>query len=344
MLQSSSGTKFIWVACSLSLLCGSVGAMEGTCAANGGAECVGESTKLRLSLEWFLNPDHLPLLVANKTGIFKDVGLEVEIIEPDDHFEPLKQIQEGKLDVAITETIHLIQDRAKGEKVMGFGRFLHTDGGVMFLKDSGITRPRDMCPSGKKTKVQYPGAPGPGGLAIIKTMVEADGGECNIADLEPVNNGFQHTDALKDGKADVATLIFYNFEVIEAQLLDLNPGFFSLKHWGVPDFCQLIFFTTPETYERIKPALRKLNLAVRKGVDMIKQDPKNAKAIWNDWTQSNSSDPMNDAILDATLPMFPNDQTLAWEYYEKMEKWLVATKQVEKATGARDYWTNEIAL
>jgi len=58
--------------------------------------------RLRLSLEWFLNPDHLPLLVANRTGIFAEQGLEVEIIEPDDHFEPMKQIREGALDVAIT--------------------------------------------------------------------------------------------------------------------------------------------------------------------------------------------------------------------------------------------------
>merc|ERR1719160_797590 len=154
MFQSGTGAKLMRVACCISVLCSGVGAPQGTCSADGGGVgCGAESTKLRLSLEWFLNPDHLPLLVANKTGVFEQVGLEVEIIEPDDHFEPLKQIQEGKLDVAITETIHLIQDRAKGEKVMGFGRFLHTDGGVMFLKKSGITRPRDMCIPGKKTKV-----------------------------------------------------------------------------------------------------------------------------------------------------------------------------------------------
>ena len=32
----------------------------------------------------------------------------------------------------------------------------------------------------------------------------------------PVNNDFHHTDALIEGKADVATLAFYNFEVVEA--------------------------------------------------------------------------------------------------------------------------------
>ncbi len=41
-------------------------------------------------------------------------------------------------------------------------------------------------------------------------------------------------------------LIFYNFEVIEARGLGLRPDFFSLKDWGVPDFCQLVLFSTPQ--------------------------------------------------------------------------------------------------
>merc|ERR1712232_350080 len=160
---------------------------------------------------------------------------------------------------------------------------------------SGIKRPRDMCQlrdDGRKTRVQYPGAPGLGGLAIVKTMAEADGGVCDIEKfLEPVNEGFFHTNALREGKADVATLIFYNFEMVEAAQLGLNASYFSLKHWGVPDFCQLIFFTTTDHFERLKPAMRSLNLAVRRAVDWIKINPREAKAIYNEWTKSNATDP-----------------------------------------------------
>ena len=70
-------------------------------------------------------------------------------------------------------------------------------------------------------------------------MVEADGGTCDLASYGKHNGGFYHTAALSSKAADVATLIFYNFEVVEATALGLKPGFFSLKDWGVPDFCQL---------------------------------------------------------------------------------------------------------
>ena len=208
-----------------------------------------QQTTIKLGLEWFLNPDHLPLVVALREGYFSDAGLDVQLIAPADHWEAEEEILAGRLDVAVTETLHLAQDAAKGKPVMGFSRFLHTDGGVMFLESANITRPKDMC--GKT--ISYPGSPGPGGPAIVQTMVEADGGTCELSSYGKHNGGFYNTKALQEGAAGVATLIFHNFEVIEARGLGLRPGFFSLKDWGVPDFCQLVLFSTPQACLRKTP-------------------------------------------------------------------------------------------
>merc|ERR1712151_301988 len=149
--------------------------------------------------------------------------------------------------------------------------------------------------------------------------------------------------ALADGKADVATLIFYNFEMVEANHLGLNASFFSLKHWGVPDFCQLVFITTKEHFIAKKEALRHLNLAVRKAIDWIKMHTSEAKRIYNEWTNFSSSDAMGDTILDATLLMFPNEQSMSWDYYDNLETWLYKTGQISNPIGVKDYWTNELA-
>ena len=327
------------------------------------------TTKIRLGLEWFMNPDHLPLVVGIREGIFADAGLEVELVEPADHWEAEKEIIEGRLDVAVTETLHLSQDAAAGKPVLGFSRFLHTDGGVMFLESSNITRPKDMC----GRNISYPGSPGPGGPAIVQTMVEADGGSCDISSYGKHNGGFYHTAALQSGEADVATLIFYNFEVIEAQSLGLKPGFFSLKEFGVPDFCQLVLFTTPARFEQLKPALRKLVLAMRKATGLIHREPEKAAAHFAAHTASKADassssttkkvieavSPMamlrrrraaklDAQIMAATLPAFPNDNGLSTEYYDDLMGWLVKTNQVDQAKAAETppskYWTNQIAL
>ena len=36
--------------------------------------------KVTLLLDWFINPDHGPVIIASEKGIFKDAGLEIEII------------------------------------------------------------------------------------------------------------------------------------------------------------------------------------------------------------------------------------------------------------------------
>ena len=335
------------------------------------------ATTIKLGLEWFLNPDHLPLVVALREGYFAEADLDVELMEPADHWEAEEEILGGRLDVAVTETLHLAQDAARGKPVVGFSRFLHTDGGVLFLGQSNISRPSDMC----GRTISYPGAPGPGGPAIVQTMIEADGGSCDLSSFGKHNGGFYHVKALQDKAADVATLIFYNFEVIEAQQMGLNPGFFSLKEWGVPDFCQLVLFTTPQRMQALRPQLRKLVLAMRRATGLIKREPARAAKIYEQYVKDSAAagaaktnrsalakvgaamtsmlNPMaamrrrkerklEAAIFDATLAALPNDNSLSDAYFQNLMAWLVKTGQVDAQVGPKlppeDYWTNEIAL
>ena len=43
---------------------------------------------LRVGTEWFLNPDHLPLVVALRRGFFREAGLEVDDPPPDPPPDP----------------------------------------------------------------------------------------------------------------------------------------------------------------------------------------------------------------------------------------------------------------
>ena len=132
---------------------------------------------LKIGLEWFINPDHTPFFVAKELGWFKEVGLEIELIEPKAHMDPMDDICAKRLDVAITEPLHVVSDRSEGQKVIGFARFLHTNGGVMYLKGQGIDRPRDMNKAG--LRVQYPGAPG----ELISHQSPTDLPTCNLKEL-----------------------------------------------------------------------------------------------------------------------------------------------------------------
>ncbi len=296
---------------------------------------------LRLGLEWFLNPDHVPLLVAQEKGWFREQGLQLELTVPERHLDAVAEIEDGALDLAITEPLHLVEDRAKGEDVIGFARFLHTNGGVMYFPDeSGIRRPRDMAGA----RIQYPGAPGPGGPAIVGTMVEADGGSCDPDAFGRVNNGFYHTDALEDGLADVATLVFYNFEVVEARHRGHDAEFFALKDWGVPDFCQLILITTPALLAEREDAVRRFLRVLGRGLDFVHQRPDEAREIYGRRAEEDMEAAMARDIFAATLPCFTYDLSMPPAYYARLAEWMHERGLIDSRPEPDACWTNELVL
>ena len=58
--------------------------------------------KLTVLLDWFINPDHAALIVAEEIGYFKEADLDVKMIEPADPSLPPKMVAAGKADIAIT--------------------------------------------------------------------------------------------------------------------------------------------------------------------------------------------------------------------------------------------------
>lgn len=295
---------------------------------------------LKLGLEWFLNPDHVPLLVGQENGWFREAGLELELVVPEEHLDAVDEIKAGRVDLAITEPLHLVQDRAEGEDVVGFARFLHTNGGVMYFRDSGIERPRDMA----GVRIQYPGAPGPGGPAIVGTMIEADGGSYDPDAFGRVNNSFYHTDALEEGLADVATLVFYNFEVVEARHRGHDADFFALKDWGVPDFCQLILITTPKILAGREEAFRRFLGVLQRGLDVVHQRPEEARDMYDRRAEEDMGDAMARDIFQATVSCFTYDFSMAPTYYGRLGAWMDDYGLVQSAPDPDTCWTNALVL
>ena len=124
-------------------------------------------SEITLGLEWFLNPDHVPFVVADERGYYEESGLELDIWEPPEHYDTLEMLAEGELDFAITEPIHLVPERSEGVPVTGIAKFLHTAGGIQYPVDRGWESPADLEPG---VRLNYPGAPGPGGRKMVASM------------------------------------------------------------------------------------------------------------------------------------------------------------------------------
>jgi putative hydroxymethylpyrimidine transport system substrate-binding protein len=58
--------------------------------------------KLTVLLDWFVNPDHAALVVAQQGGYFKRAGLDVTLVEPADPSAPPKLVAAGQGDIAVS--------------------------------------------------------------------------------------------------------------------------------------------------------------------------------------------------------------------------------------------------
>ena len=189
---------------------------------------------LTVLLDWFVNPDHGPLILAQQKGYFRDQGLEVELIAPADPSAPPRLVAAGKGDIAISyqPQLHLFADQ--GLPLMRFGTLVATPlNSLVVLRSSGI----DSIAQLRGRKVGF----SVGGFedAILGAMLKKYG--LNLRDVELINVNFSLTPALLSRSVDAVIGAFRNFELNQLDL-EGNPGrAFYVEEEGVPPYEELIF-------------------------------------------------------------------------------------------------------
>lgn len=188
-------------------------------------------TILKIALDWTPNINHIGIFVAKAMGFYKEHGINLEIINPqDDQYQltPGKKLELGIADFAIApfETVISLNNKAELVASKAVFAILQEDiSSIVTLKTSKIDRPQLL--DGKiyaSYKARYEDD-------IVKEMVKNDGGEGNFTLAYPEKLGIWNT--LLEGKAD-ATWIFDNWEGIEAETKQLSLNKFLLSDFGIP--------------------------------------------------------------------------------------------------------------
>ncbi|MEE8171348.1 MAG: ABC transporter substrate-binding protein, partial [Alphaproteobacteria bacterium] len=148
--------------------------------------------KLTLLLDWFVNPDHAPLFVAEERGYFAAHGLEVEMIAPADPNDPPKLVAAGKADIALSYQPQLHVQVAAGLPLTRFGTLIATPlNTLLVLEDGPVKSIADL----KGRKVGY----SVGGFedALLRAMLARHG--LSLDDITLVNVNFSLSPAVLSG-------------------------------------------------------------------------------------------------------------------------------------------------
>jgi ABC-type nitrate/sulfonate/bicarbonate transport system substrate-binding protein len=96
--------------------------------------------KITFLTNWHATPYHAPLYLAQSKGYFKDEGIKVALLEPNDPSDVTEIIGSGKVDLGFKAMIHTLAAAARGFPVQSIGSLLNEPfTGVVYLTSSGIT-------------------------------------------------------------------------------------------------------------------------------------------------------------------------------------------------------------
>ncbi|HEX4732567.1 MAG TPA: ABC transporter substrate-binding protein, partial [Solirubrobacterales bacterium] len=84
-----------------------------------------EPEKLTLDLDFYPNPDHAGIYMAQEEGFFEEAGLDLTIDSPSDPSAPLKDVAAGRADLAITYEPEVLLAREQGLDVVAVGALVN---------------------------------------------------------------------------------------------------------------------------------------------------------------------------------------------------------------------------
>jgi ABC-type nitrate/sulfonate/bicarbonate transport system substrate-binding protein len=263
--------------------------------------------KIRLAIEWFLNPDHLPFIVGIREGIFAKHGIELEIIEPDEHYDGLEELIAGSIEMATNEPLHLIEQFH--EKMLSLGSYFETKGGVL-LKQSSY----DKLVNGGSITVTTPVSnevTNTIGFEIIRRFYAKEGVTVRRDQVEFIPNGFEHLKYMKEG-ADAGWLYFYNFEGIEAQHEGMDVIYMDAQTAGFANFSALDIFVNRDFYEQNPLVCRVFDEAVKESITFIQNNPEPSMKHYYEYSDAEESELMND-IISATMECFDTEYASVYQ-------------------------------
>lgn len=190
--------------------------------------------RLTVLLDWFVNPDHVPLVVAKEKGYFSDAGLDVELVAPADPSLPPKLVAAGEGDVAVTYQPNLQLDINEGLPLVRIGTLVETPlNSVVVLADGPVKSLADL--KGRKVGFSVGGFED----AVLGRMLEGAG--LKLSDVELVNVNFSLAPSLIAGQVDAVIGAFRNFELNQMDIEGRPGQAFYPEENGVPVYDELIF-------------------------------------------------------------------------------------------------------
>jgi putative hydroxymethylpyrimidine transport system substrate-binding protein len=255
----------------------------------------GATEPLSLTLDFYPNPDHAGIYMADKLGYFTDAGLDVSIHTPSDPAAPIKQVAAGQTDLAISYEPEVLLAHEQGLDVVAVGAVVDRPlTSLIWLKKSGINgvaglRGKTIATAGIPYQDAY-----------LKTILAR--AKLTPDDVDTVNVGYGLLPALVSGRAQAMLGGFSNVEGVDLRLRGKDPVITPVDKLGVPTYDELVVVANRKKLEEDPEPVRLFLAALARGTAAAVKSPEaTTKALL---AANSALDPkLTRAEVAATLPL-----------------------------------------
>ncbi|WP_152654556.1 ABC transporter substrate-binding protein [Oceanobacillus sp. CFH 90083] len=299
-----------------------------------------ETNTVSIMLDWYPNAVHSYLYVAEEKGYFEEEGIDVDIQFPANPTDPLTLAASGNVTMGLYYQPDVIAARANEDiPVKSVAAIVREPlNRIVYRSDDPINSPKEL--EGKR--VGYPGIPV--NEAIVKTMVEYDGGDYEKVDM--INVEFELGSSLISEQVDAVSGMYVNHEVPVLRSEGYTVDFINPVDYGVPDFYEIVAVTSDETWEKEQENIEAFWRAARKGYDFMIENEEEALEFLLDY-QDEVNFPLEKEIeaesLSILLPKMKSEQGFGSQEkasWEETADWLKENGVIEEIPNIEDIFVN----
>lgn len=278
--------------------------------------------KMTFLTNWQATPYHAPLYLAQAKGFFKDEGIKVALLEPNDPSDVTEIIGTGKVDLGFKAMIHTLAAKARGFPVLSIGSLLDEPfTGVVYLKSSGITA--DF----RTLKGKRIGYVGEFGKIQIDELTSHYG--MSPSDYTAVRCGMNVSKAIIKGTID-AGIGLENVQMVELEEWLVSQGrpktdvqmlrIDELAELGCCCFCSILYIGN-ESFVRENPdKVRDFLRAIKRATDFVLTEPEKAWEEYVDFKPAMGT-PLNRKIFERSFAYFSKDLKNVRRDWDKVTKY-----------------------
>ncbi|MGZ4261970.1 MAG: ABC transporter substrate-binding protein, partial [Solirubrobacteraceae bacterium] len=295
---------------------------------------------MTVMLDWFPNADHVGIYQALADGDFEKAGLNVHIQVPSDPALPLKLLEAGKTDVAISYEPEVMLARDKGEALVSVAAIVQEPlTSIVSIGSKHIRTAADL--RGKRV--------GEAGIPYQHAFLTTILAHAHVpaGSVKEINVGANLIPAMLSGRVGATLGSYWNYEAIQLQRMHKHPKVIRMDQVGVPTYDELVVVARKSTVVDHPDELRRFVQALGRGYGAVRRDP---QAAVNNLVKANPGldAGVQLASVKATLPaFFPSDASKPWGWQSASQwnafgQWMLDQHLISNPNAVADASTNEL--